>query len=38
MNGLADVLQVDDSRWSLSIAKTTDEIGGMVRVSISEDV
>lgn len=37
LDGLADVLQVDDSQWSLSIAKT-DEIGGMVRVSITPEV
>ena len=30
---LADVLGVDDSKWSLSIAKA-DEIGGMVRVEV----
>ena len=33
MNGLCDVLGVDDSKWSLSIAKA-DEIGGMVRVEV----
>lgn len=33
LDGLADVLEVDDSRWSLSIAKA-DEIGGMVKVSV----
>lgn len=37
LDGLADVLQVDDSQWSLSIAKT-DEIGGMVKVSITAEV
>jgi len=35
LDGLADVLGVDDSRWSLTIRKALDgEIGGMVRVNI----
>lgn len=34
-DGLADVLQVDDRNWSLSIAKS-DQIGGMVKVTIAE--
>lgn len=33
LDGLCDVLGVDDSKWSLSIAKA-DEIGGMVRVEV----
>lgn len=33
IDGLADVLGVDDSKWSLSIAKA-DEIGGMVKVLV----
>lgn len=33
LDGLADVLEVDDKHWSLSIAKA-DEIGGMVKVSV----
>ena len=33
LDGLADVLGVDDSRWTLAIAKAGD-IGGMVRVEI----
>ena len=33
LDGLADVLGVDDSRWTLTIAKA-GEIGGMVRVEI----
>lgn len=33
LDGLADVLGVDDSNWSLSIAKA-DEIGGMVKVLV----
>ena len=33
LDGLADVLGVDDSQWSLSIAKA-DEIGGMVKVLV----
>lgn len=37
LDGLADVLGVDDSRWSLTIMKAPDgEIGGMVRVTIRE--
>lgn len=34
LDGLADVLGVDDKHWSLSIAKA-DEIGGMVRVEVA---
>ncbi len=34
LDGLADVMGVDDKHWSLSIAKA-DEIGGMVRVEVS---
>lgn len=34
LDGLADVLGVDDKHWSLSISKV-DEIGGMVRVEVS---
>ena len=34
LDGLADVLGVDDSRWSLSIARA-DEIGGYVKVQVS---
>lgn len=38
LDGLADVLGVDDSRWSLTIRKALDdEIGGMVRVCIEKD-
>lgn len=33
LDGLSDVLQVDDSRWSLSISKA-DTVGGMVRVRV----
>ena len=33
LDGLCDVPGVDDSKWSLSIAKA-DEIGGMVRVEV----
>lgn len=33
LDGLADVLGVDDSNWSLSIAKA-ETIGGFVRVEI----
>ncbi len=35
MSGLADVLGVDDSKWSLSIARAP-ELGGMVRVTVTE--
>ncbi|WP_422846884.1 endonuclease [Acidovorax sp. M14] len=34
LDGLADVLGVDDKHWSLTIAKA-DEVGGMVRVEVS---
>lgn len=33
LDGLADVLGVDDRHWSLSIARA-DEIGGMVKVEV----
>lgn len=33
IDGLADVLGVDDSRWSMSFA-LSEEIGGMVRVHV----
>jgi len=36
LDGLADVLQVDDSRWSFSIAKAAvGDIGGLVKVTVS---
>jgi len=36
LDGLADVLQVDDSRWSFSIAKAPHgQIGGLVKVTVS---
>lgn len=35
IDGLADVLGVDDSRWEMSF-KFSEEIGGFVRVTISE--
>ena len=35
LDGLADVLGVDDKAWSLTISKS-DEVGGMVRVEVSE--
>ena len=34
LDGLADVLGVDDKHWSLSIARA-EEIGGFVRVEVS---
>lgn len=33
LDGLADVLGVDDSRWTLTIARAS-EVGGMVRVEV----
>ena len=33
LDGLADVLGVDDKHWSLAISKS-DDIGGMVRVEV----
>lgn len=35
LDGLADVLGVDDKRWSLTISKS-DEVGGMVRVEVRD--
>ena len=35
IDGLADVLCVDDSRWTMSMA-FAEEIGGFVRVTIKE--
>jgi crossover junction endodeoxyribonuclease RusA len=35
LDALADVIGVDDKHWSLSIRRA-DEIGGMVRISITE--
>ena len=35
LDGLADVIGVDDSKWSLTIKKA-DTIGGMVKVSIEK--
>lgn len=35
LDGLADVLGVDDSRWSLSIARA-DAVGGYVQVLLSQ--
>ena len=34
LDGLADVLGVDDKRWSLTISKS-DEVGGLVRVEVA---
>lgn len=36
LDGLADVLGVDDKHWSLSIARA-DEIGGYVKVEVSHE-
>ena len=33
LDGLADVLGVDDKHWTLTISKA-DEVGGMVRVEV----
>lgn len=35
LDGLADVLGVDDSKWSLTIAKA-DTVGGYVEVTVTE--
>ena len=35
LDGLADVIRVDDSRWTLEISKA-DKIGGYVQVEITE--
>ena len=35
IDGLSDVLGVDDSRWAMTFARA-DEIGGYVRVNIGE--
>ena len=35
LDGLADVLGVDDSRWSLTIKKG-DTVGGFVRVEVAQ--
>ena len=35
LDGLADVLGVDDSRWTLTATMARGEIGGMVRVAVS---
>lgn len=35
LDGLADVMGVDDSRWSLAIQKA-DRVGGYVEVTITE--
>lgn len=35
IDGLADVLGVDDSKWSMAFELST-EIGGMVRVEVSQ--
>ena len=34
LDGLADVLGVDDKHWTLTIARA-DEVGGLVRVEVS---
>lgn len=35
LDGLADVLELDDSRWTLT-ARKADEVGGVVRVEVSQ--
>ena len=35
LDGLADVLGVDDKHWTLTISKS-DEVGGMVRVEVRD--
>lgn len=37
LDGLADVVEIDDSKWRLSLDKAS-EIGGFVRVSITPEV
>jgi crossover junction endodeoxyribonuclease RusA len=37
LDGLADVLGVDDSKWSLAISKAAEQ-GGFVRVEVSHAV
>jgi crossover junction endodeoxyribonuclease RusA len=35
LDGLADVLGVDDSKWTLTISRS-DSVGGFVRVTVGE--
>lgn len=35
LDGLADVLGVDDSRWQLVIEPVADRVGGFVRVEVA---
>lgn len=35
LDGLADVLGVDDNRWTLTAVMDSDQIGGFVRVEVS---
>lgn len=34
LDGLCDVLGVDDSRWSIEISKADDRIGGFVEIEV----
>lgn len=37
IDGLADVLGVDDSKWALTVSKSSDaQAGGFVRVEVSQ--
>lgn len=35
LDGLADVISIDDSRWTLTAVMARGEIGGLVRVEVS---
>lgn len=37
LDGLADVLKVDDSKWSLTIKKS-EQVGGYVQVEVSHGI
>lgn len=35
LDGLCDVLGVDDSKWSIEISKSDDRIGGFVEIDVN---
>lgn len=35
LDGLCDVLGVDDSKWSIEISKADDKIGGFVEIEVN---
>ena len=35
LDGLCDVLGVDDSKWSIEISKADDRIGGFVEIEVN---